>query len=134
MASVSEVMKREVLTVAPEDSIGDAAEKMTESDVGAVVVSDFGRLIGILTERDVMHAVARRTHSSIARVREWMTSDPVTAPPDMDAREAARTMLERGFRHLPVVDGEMPVGIVSLRDIARWAIAAGESPADFPRE
>src|ERR671936_1572263 len=125
MATVADVMKKEVLTVAPEDSIGDAAEKMTTADVGAVVVSDFGRVIGILTERDLMRAVARRTHSSIARVREWMTSDPVTAPPDMDAREAARTMLEHGFRHLPVVDDEMPVGIVSLRDIARWAMSEG---------
>jgi CBS domain-containing protein len=122
MTAVADVMKREVLTVAPEDSLGDAAEKMTGADVGAVVVSDFGRLIGILTERDVMRAVARRTHSSIARVREWMTSDPITAPPEMDAQEAARTMLEHGFRHLPVVEDGMPVGIVSLRDIARWAI------------
>ena len=122
MATVADVMKKEVLTVAPEDSIGDAAEKMTAADVGAVVVSDFGRVIGILTERDLMRAVARRTHSSIARVREWMTSDPVTAPPDMDAREAARTMLEQGFRHLPVVADGRPVGIVSLRDIARWAM------------
>jgi CBS domain-containing protein len=122
VATVADVMKKDVLTVAPEDSIGDAAEKMTDADVGAVVVSDFGRVIGILTERDLMRAVARRTHSSIARVREWMTSDPVTAPPEMDAQEAARTMLERGFRHLPVVADGRPVGIVSLRDIARWAI------------
>jgi CBS domain-containing protein len=122
VATVGEVMKRDVLAVAPEDSLGDAAEKMTGADVGAVVVSDFGRLIGILTERDVMRAVARRTHSSITRVREWMTADPITAPPEMDAAEAARTMLEHGFRHLPVVEDGRPVGIVSLRDIARWAI------------
>jgi CBS domain-containing protein len=126
MTTVAEVMKQEVLTVAPEDSIGEAAAKMTEADVGAVVVSDFGRVIGILTERDVMRAVARRTHSSITRVREWMTSDPVTAPHDMDAQEAARTMLEHGFRHLPVMQDGRAVGIVSLRDIARWAIAGAE--------
>jgi CBS domain-containing protein len=53
-----------------------------------------------------------------------MTSDPVTAPPDMDAREAAKTMLEQGFRHLPVVADGRPVGIVSLRDIARWAMSS----------
>ena len=131
MATLGEVMTTDVLTVEPSDTIGEAAEKMVGRGVGAVVVSDFGRLIGILTERDVMRAVARRTHSSIARVREWMTSDPVTAPPDMDAREAAKTMLEHGFRHLPVVDDDMPIGIVSLRDIARWAIAdaAAGAPA-----
>jgi CBS domain-containing protein len=126
MSSVAEVMKQVVLTVAPEDSIGEAAAKMTEADVGAVVVSDFGRVIGILTERDVMRAVARRTHSSITRVREWMTSDPITAPPDMDAEEAARKMLDHGFRHLPVMQDGRPVGIVSLRDIARWAMTGPE--------
>ena len=126
MSSVAEVMKQVVLTVAPEDSIGEAAAKMTEADVGAVVVSDFGRVIGILTERDVMRAVARRTHSSITRVREWMTSDPITAPPDMNAEEAARTMLDHGFRHLPVMQDGRPVGIVSLRDIARWAMSGVE--------
>jgi CBS domain-containing protein len=122
MTRVSDVMKQEVLTVAPEDSVGEAAAKMTEADVGAVVVSDFGRVIGILTERDVMRAVARRTHSSVTRVREWMTSDPVTAPPEMEAEEAARTMLDHGFRHLPVMKDGRAVGIVSLRDIARWAM------------
>jgi CBS domain-containing protein len=123
MPTVGEVMKSAVLSVAPEDTIGEAAAKMTEADVGAVVVADFGRIIGILTERDIMRAVARRTHSSVTRVREWMTADPVTVESSVDAGEAARTMLERGFRHLPVVDDGRPVGIVSLRDFARSAVS-----------
>jgi CBS domain-containing protein len=122
MPSVRDVMKQAVLSVAPEDTIGEAAAKMTEADVGAVVVADFGRIIGILTERDIMRAVARRTHSSVTRVREWMTADPVTVESSVDAEEAARTMLEKGFRHLPVVDDGRPVGIVSLRDFARAAV------------
>jgi CBS domain-containing protein len=122
MTSVAEMMKTDVLAVAPEDTIGEAAAKMTEADVGAVVVSDFGKLIGILTERDIMRAVAGRTHSSVTRVREWMTAEPFTAPPSMDAQEAARTMLEHGFRHLPVVEDGRAVGIISLRDFARWTI------------
>jgi CBS domain-containing protein len=120
--TVAEVMKSAVLSVAPEDTLGEAATKMTEADVGAVVVADFGRIIGILTERDIMRAVARRTHSSVTRVREWMTADPVTVAPGEDAAEAARTMLEHGFRHLPVVEDGRPVGIVSLRDFARSTI------------
>ena len=116
-------MKRAVLSVAPEDTIGEAAAKMTEADVGAVVVADFGRIIGILTERDIMRAVARRTHSSVTRVREWMTADPVTVESSVDAEQAARTMLDRGFRHLPVVDDGRPVGILSLRDFARSAVS-----------
>lgn len=131
MPTVADVMKSEVLTVAPEDTLGEAAAKMAEADVGAVVVSDFGRLIGILTERDIMRAVARRTHSSVTRVREWMTSDPVTASPAMGAQEAARTMLEHGFRHLPVVEEGRALGIVSLRDFARWTVGELE-PSDEP--
>jgi CBS domain-containing protein len=87
-----------------------------------VVVADYGRIIGILTERDIMRAVARRTHSSVTRVREWMTADPVTVAPSEDAQEAAKTMLERGFRHLPVIDDGRPVGIISLRDFARATV------------
>ena len=122
MASVAELMTREVVTVDPADTIGEAAEKMIDARIGAVLVSDFGSVIGILTERDVLRAVAHRTHSSEARVRQWMTREVVTVPPSMDADEAARTMLERNFRHLPVLDDGRPVGIVSMRDLAREAI------------
>jgi CBS domain-containing protein len=123
MANVAELMTREVVTVDPADTIGEAAEKMIDARIGAVLVSDFGSVIGILTERDVLRAVAHRTHSSEARVRQWMTREVVTVPPSMDADEAARTMLERNFRHLPVLDDGRPVGIVSMRDLTREAVA-----------
>src|SRR5712691_10093986 len=115
-------MTTDVLTVAPEDTIGEAAEKMTERGVGAVVVSDFGRMIGIFTERDVMRAVAGRVHSSEARVREWMTPDPVTMTEEMTVEDAGNTMIEHGFRHIPVGACERAVGIVSIRDVAEWRL------------
>ena len=90
---------------------------MSAQNVGAVVVKDFGRLIGVLTERDMLRAMAARVHTSDARVRQWMTENPVTAPPDMTFEEASKIMLDKGFRHLPVVDGESILGIVSLRRI-----------------
>jgi CBS domain-containing protein len=123
VTGIGDLMTRDVLTVAPEDTLGEAAAKMTERGVGAVVVSDFGRMIGILSERDIMRAVADRIHSSEARVREWMTADPITATQDTTIEEAGRTMLEHGFRHLPVVDGDRAVGIVSIRDIADHQLA-----------
>lgn len=126
MATLGELMTRDVLAVAPEDTIGEAAQKMVERGVSSAVVSDFGRLIGILTERDMLRAVAGRVHTSEARVREWMTPDPVTASEDTPATDAAHTMLERGFRHIPVVADERTIGIVSIRDVARWSI---EEPA-----
>jgi len=122
--SIGELMTTDLLTVAPEDTLGEAAAKMTERGIGAVIVSDFGRMIGILSERDIMRAVADRIHSSEARVREWMTADPITATRDTSVEEAGRIMLEHGFRHLPVVDGERAVGIVSLRDLAEQQLGA----------
>jgi CBS domain-containing protein len=120
MTALRDIMTEDVLLVAPEDTLGEVATKMVERGIGSVVVGDFGRIIGVLTERDIMRAVAARTHSSDARVREWMTADPITAGADTPVEEAAQTMLEHGFRHLPVVDGERAVGIVSIRDVAKW--------------
>jgi CBS domain-containing protein len=122
-----------VVSVAPEDTLGEAAERMAEQGVGSAVVLDGGRLIGILTERDLLGAVAGRVHTSEARVREWMTVDPVTATEDMAVDEAIRTMLERGFRHLPVVEGGRTVGIVSLRECMKAELqvdVGAESPGD----
>jgi CBS domain-containing protein len=115
-------MTREILEVAPEDTLGQAAESMVERGVGSAIVSDFGRLIGILTERDLLRAVAGRVHSSEARVREWMTADPITASESTELKDAAETMLEQGFRHLPVVDDDRAVGIVSIRDVVEWTV------------
>ena len=120
MGTLGEIVKPGFITVAPEDTLGEVAERMSAQNVGSVVVKDFGRLIGILTERDMLRAMADRTHPSQARVREWMTTEPVTASRDMPAQEAAGVMLEHNFRHLPVVEGERAIGIVSIRDVVEW--------------
>lgn len=117
-------MSRDLLTVAPEDTLGDAAEKMAARGVGAALVMDFGQLVGILTERDLLAAVAGRVQTSEARVREWMTEKPLTVPEATSIERAASTMVTHGFHHLPIVDGERTVGIVSLRDVVRSAIRA----------
>jgi CBS domain-containing protein len=120
VTTIGEMMARDPLAVAPEDTIGEAAQKMVDRGVGSAVVLDYGRLIGIFTERDLLRAVADRVHSSEARVREWMTGEPITITPETSSEEAAQLMLDNGFRHLPVVEGERAVGIVSIRDVARW--------------
>jgi CBS domain-containing protein len=118
MPTIAEVMRSEFIEVAPEDTLGEVADRMNALNVGAVVVKDFGRLIGILTERDLLKAMAARVHTSEARVRQWMTENPITASADTDVEEAARVMLENGFRHLPVLDGNGQVaGVVSLRRV-----------------
>src|SRR5580765_7672978 len=125
MSTIGEIVKPTFIEVAPEDTLGEVAERMRAQNVGAVVVKDFGRMIGILTERDMLKAMAARVHTSEARVRQWMTEDPVTAPADADCEEAAQIMLEHGFRHLPVVDESGSVtGIVSLRRVVAATKAA----------
>ena len=125
MRTLGEIVKPSFIAVAPEDTLGEVAERMSAQNVGSVVVKDFGRLIGILTERDMLRAMAARVHTSDARVRQWMTQDPVTAPSDMTFEEAQTIMLDKGFRHLPVVDGETILGIVSLR-----RLMVGRRPGD----
>lgn len=117
MPTLADVMRTEVIEVAPEDTLGEVAERMSAVNVGAVVVKDYGRLIGILTERDMLRAMAARVHTSDARVRLWMTENPVTAPVDMTLEDAAQVMLDHGFRHLPVLDGDEILGVVSLRRV-----------------
>ena len=124
MAVLGELMSRNLLAVAPEDTLGEAAERMTDEGVGSAVVLDGGRLIGILTERDVLRAVAGRVHSSDARVREWMTADPIVAGEETTAAESLETMMMHGFRHLPIVEDGRVVGIVSSRDVMAASVRA----------
>ena len=124
MPTLADVMRTEFIVVAPEDTLGEVAEKMTALNVGSVVVKDFGKLIGILTERDLLKAMAMRVHSSEARVRQFMTENPITASPEMDVEEAERLMLDKGFRHLPVLEGDDVVGVVSLRRVVAASKAA----------
>jgi CBS domain-containing protein len=128
MASVGDVMRTDTVTAAPEDTLGETAEKMVDNGVGAAAVRDFGRVIGIITERDLLKAVAGRVHTSEARVREWMTPDPITATPEMDVDEAAQIMVENNFRHMPVCEGDLFVGMLSLRRAVAAQIGA-ELPA-----
>lgn len=117
MATIADVMSRDLLSVERTASLLDAAREMHERKVGAVVVLDEGRLVGILTERDVLRAVA--TDRVGLTVAESMTHAPDTVEPTESSGHAASLMIHGGFRHLPVVDGDAVVGIVSIRDLMR---------------
>jgi CBS domain-containing protein len=122
-------MVKDVLTVEPSDTIGEAAEKMNAANVGAVVVvEDMVRIVGIVTERDLTRAVAARARAAEARCRQWMTPDPVTIAPETLIEDAAEIMFSRNFRHLPVVKDGRPLGIVSLRLLSRWAFESVQRP------
>ena len=91
---------------------------MVERNLGAVLVLDGRLLVGILTERDIMRAVARGLPGD-AVVAQYMTKDPETIEPDDTTQHAAVLMIHGGFRHLPVVERDEVVGIVSIRDLVR---------------
>jgi CBS domain-containing protein len=112
------VMSRNLLTVSPDVSLREVAERMVSRDVGAALVTQGERLVGILTERDVLRAVARGTPESTG-VADLMTADPETMEPDESTEHAAVLMIHGGFRHLPIVDGEEVVGMLSIRDLMR---------------
>jgi sulfide:quinone oxidoreductase len=114
---VSDIMTPASLIVAPEDTIGEVAEGMRRNDVGSALVAEYGRLIGIITSRDMLNALAGRVHPSEARVRQWMTADPVTVTPATTREAALYLMTSHGFHHLPVVDGERLVGKIGMRDV-----------------
>ena len=117
MVALREIMTPEVAAVSPEESVAKAAGVMIQGRFGSVAVLVGATLVGILTERDVLRAAAAGGDLSAEPVREWMTEDPVTAAGGDDTEDASETMLAGGFRHLPVVEGNDLVGIVSLRDL-----------------
>ncbi|MBD0290677.1 MAG: CBS domain-containing protein [Thermoleophilia bacterium] len=114
-------MTRDLLTIEREAALTEAARRMAERGVGAVVVLDGDRLAGILTERDLLKAVAGGLRPD-ARVADWMTRHPETIESSDDTDHAAALMIHGGFRHLPVVDGGRTVGILSIRDLMRVAL------------
>ena len=115
---VSEIMSKTLCIVEPEATVGEAATLMGGRSVGSVLVCEGDHLVGILTERDIVRALSS-THDAPGRpVVEWMTKDPHTIDPETEVRTALRAMVDAGFRHLPVVDGDRVVGMVSIRDVA----------------
>jgi len=119
---VGDEMSADPLVVAPEDTLGEIAERMCERDADCAIVAEYGQVVGILTSRDMLCAVAARTHSSEARAREWMTAEPIVVRSNATVEIAEILMAEHGIHHLPVVDGQRPIGVLHARETARIAV------------
>jgi len=102
-------------------TMADAAETMVREAVGSLGVSGREGLAGIVTERDVLRAVAGAVDLSTELVTSWMTPNPDTVPADMTVDDAAVWMVAAGYRHLPILDGQELLGIASIKDVL-WAI------------
>jgi CBS domain-containing protein len=121
MTVVADLMSRDLLTVSLDEPLGAAAKRMVGRGVGAVLVLQGDRLEGILTERDLMKAVAGGFEAD-ANVRDWMTRHPETIEASDTTEHAAALMIHGGFRHLPVLEEGKVAGIVSIRDLMRVAL------------
>jgi CBS domain-containing protein len=114
---VAEIMQTDLLCCSPETAVFEAARLMSERGVGACVVVSGQRLEGMFSERDVVRAVAGGHDGRTRSVGEAMPRQAVAAPLDADLLWAADTMRRHGIRHLPVIEGGMVAGVVSLRDL-----------------
>jgi CBS domain-containing protein len=126
MMKVSDLRLEPLLGTRLDEPLADAADRMNFYAVGSLAVVDSGNVIGILTERDIVRAIADRVEMERIPVRSFVTPSPATVSSDADVEDAATLMLSLGVRHLPVIDCGRPVGMVSIRDLlgAELALAA----------
>lgn len=121
--TVRELVGGEVVWIDRTSSLREAVHLMVGSDIGALAVEVDGRLEGIITERDILGACNDGSDLDVTTVGVCMTSSPDTLEPDMSVGDAADWLLAAGYRHLPVVDAGLILGMVSIKDIL-WAVTS----------
>ena len=122
---VRDVMTQATVTESRHDSLRSAAERMWRQQTGSLLITDGGQLTGIITERDLLRAVAFGADPDKTSVDDAMTAEVYTVPPDMQLQDAAREMATRWIRHLPIVDDGQLLGVVSMRDVTGVFAAMG---------
>ena len=114
---VSEIMTKATVTDAAQDTLAEAAARMWNAQTGSLLVMEGEHLLGILTERDVLRAIAHGMDPQQVPVKDLMRTDVITVGPQTSLKEAAKLMATKWIRHLPVVEGSKVVGILSQRDL-----------------
>ena len=129
---VRELMQTPVVGARAHETLRAAAARMWDHGIGALaVVDDGGRLLGIVTERDLLHAMADGRAPGSTPVAGYMSRPPVAVEPEADCAAAARLMVRHGIRHLPVTRAGRPVGMVTARDlllVEAWREVAAATP------
>jgi CBS domain-containing protein len=114
---VSEIMTKATVTDAAQDTLAEAAARMWNAQTGSLLVMEGEHMVGILTERDVLRAIAHGMDPLQVPVKDLMRTDVITVGPQTTLKEAAKLMATKWIRHLPVVEGSKVVGILSQRDL-----------------
>lgn len=117
MKLLRDIAIRHLVTVDPASTLRRASQVMTDRGVGCAIAVENERVAGIITERDILHSVAKELNVDTTTVADVMTRDVVSGAPGWDLIKAVKTMTDGGFRHLLVMEMDDPVGIVSLRDL-----------------
>ena len=121
----------EIYSVSPEIMVYDAIKLMTEVNVGALLVMEDNKLVGIMSERDYTRKVILEARSSRETpVRDIMTSDVLTVTPDQSIEDCMKMMSEHHIRHLPVAENGQPIGVISMMDVVKNIISEKESVID----
>jgi CBS domain-containing protein len=128
MTTVSQILRtkpdQNVATTTPDTSVFDAIRQMADHNVGALVVMDGGRIAGVISERDYARKVALKGRSSKGTpVRDVMTSPVMTVRPEQTNEECMALMTQHRLRHLPVMEGERMVGVISIGDLVKDIIS-----------
>ncbi len=120
LPKLMDLVERPAIAAETHEPLAEAAKLMLDNRIGSLVVmDDTGELAGIFTERDLLRACAAGIDTHASTIGKWMTEDPVTAPADAEAAAALQTMIDRDFRHLPVLGEGGVVGVVSMRKLSR---------------
>lgn len=130
---ISAIMTTDLATVGPEYNVADVASVMDARGIGSVIVLEDDRVLGILTERDILKVVGGGEDPKNVAAHEALTDDLITIRPDATVEEAAREMVNAKVRHLPVISDEGLIGMVSMRDLVRWSIQdMSEATTELP--
>jgi len=127
------VKGEDVVTVAPDTPLQAAAELMRTNVIGIIVVCSYrGRVVGVLSERDFVRGIAENIESlDEMSVNDLMTPDPITCEPSTDPIDVMITMKQKGFRHMPVINGDVLVGLISITDLNKFILAEADISEDW---
>lgn len=120
ISSILSTKGSEVITISPGKTIGEAVSLLATHNIGALVVTgDSGNVVGIISERDIVRRAAERTDVISHSVAEVMTKEVVVGVPEDEIMSVAHTMTEKHFRHIPILEGDRLIGIISIGDILK---------------